>query len=116
MLNYIPPGYNGIKKRTAIAWVDILVQISAIKSALKNIGYSVTDRHMKHCISDAITKGEGDDSIDELMAVLKIKEESHWVTIEVQGMTCGHCKSSVEGALSELEGVNSQMLIWSQTM
>ncbi|WP_411842714.1 copper chaperone CopZ [Salinicoccus sp. HZC-1] len=28
-------------------------------------------------------------------------------TIEVQGMTCGHCKSSVEGALSELDGVNS---------
>ncbi|WP_342387759.1 copper chaperone CopZ [Salinicoccus bachuensis] len=27
--------------------------------------------------------------------------------IEVEGMTCGHCKSSVEGALSELEGVKS---------
>ncbi|AKG74866.1 copper chaperone CopZ [Salinicoccus halodurans] len=27
-------------------------------------------------------------------------------TIEVQGMTCGHCKSSVEGALSALDGVN----------
>ncbi|WP_411844461.1 metal-sensing transcriptional repressor [Salinicoccus sp. HZC-1] len=51
--------------------VDILVQISAIQSALKNVGYSVTERHMKHCVSDAITKGEGDDSIEELMAVLK---------------------------------------------
>ncbi|WP_031545411.1 copper chaperone CopZ [Salinicoccus luteus] len=28
-------------------------------------------------------------------------------TIEVEGMTCGHCKSSVEGALSGLEGVKS---------
>lgn len=27
--------------------------------------------------------------------------------IEVEGMTCGHCKSSVEGALSGLEGVKS---------
>lgn len=27
-------------------------------------------------------------------------------TIEVQGMTCAHCKSSVEGALSALEGVS----------
>lgn len=51
--------------------VDILVQISAIQSALKNVGYSVTERHMKHCVSDAIAKGEGDDSIEELMAVLK---------------------------------------------
>lgn len=25
--------------------------------------------------------------------------------IEVDGMTCGHCKSSVEGALNQLEGV-----------
>ncbi|RCW69793.1 copper chaperone CopZ [Saliterribacillus persicus] len=28
-------------------------------------------------------------------------------TLEVKGMTCGHCKMSVEGALNELEGVNS---------
>ncbi|SES29192.1 copper chaperone CopZ [Salisediminibacterium halotolerans] len=27
-------------------------------------------------------------------------------TIEVQGMTCKHCKASVEGALSGLDGVN----------
>lgn len=27
-------------------------------------------------------------------------------TINVQGMTCGHCKKSVEGALNELDGVS----------
>lgn len=27
-------------------------------------------------------------------------------TIEVKGMTCGHCKSAVEGALTELEGIS----------
>lgn len=27
--------------------------------------------------------------------------------INVEGMTCGHCKSSVEGALSGLEGVSN---------
>ncbi|WP_163583338.1 copper chaperone CopZ [Gracilibacillus saliphilus] len=26
-------------------------------------------------------------------------------TLKVQGMTCGHCKASVEGALQELTGV-----------
>ena len=51
--------------------IDILVQISAIQSALKNVGYEVTERHMKHCVTDAIDKGEGDSSIEELMAVLK---------------------------------------------
>lgn len=29
------------------------------------------------------------------------------VTLEVKGMTCGHCKMSVEGALKELDGVTS---------
>lgn len=26
-------------------------------------------------------------------------------TLAVQGMTCGHCKMSVEGALNKIEGV-----------
>ncbi|APC49038.1 copper-binding protein [Virgibacillus halodenitrificans] len=28
-------------------------------------------------------------------------------SIDVQGMTCGHCKMSVEGALKKLDGVSS---------
>lgn len=51
--------------------VDILVQISAIQSALKNVGFSITERHIKHCVSDAIKSGEGDETIDELMEVMK---------------------------------------------
>ncbi|WP_323703968.1 metal-sensing transcriptional repressor [Mammaliicoccus sp. Dog046] len=51
--------------------VDILVQMSAIQSALKNVGFAVTERHMKHCVTDAIQKGEGDETIEELMRVLK---------------------------------------------
>ncbi|CDQ40012.1 MULTISPECIES: metal-sensing transcriptional repressor [Virgibacillus] len=51
--------------------VDILVQISAIQSALKNVGFSVTERHINHCVSDAIREGEGTETIEELMSVLK---------------------------------------------
>lgn len=51
--------------------VDILIQISAIESALKQVGFSVTERHMNHCVSDAIRKGEGEESITELMKVLR---------------------------------------------
>ncbi|MEN2465450.1 copper chaperone CopZ [Ornithinibacillus sp. FSL M8-0202] len=29
------------------------------------------------------------------------------LTLDVRGMTCGHCKMSVEGALNELEGVSN---------
>lgn len=51
--------------------IDILVQLSAIQSALKNTGITITERHMKHCVTDAINSGDGEASIEELMAVLK---------------------------------------------
>ncbi|MCF3942286.1 metal-sensing transcriptional repressor [Oceanobacillus alkalisoli] len=51
--------------------VDILVQISAINAALKKVGHEVTERHIKHCVSDAVKSGEGEPVIDELMDVLK---------------------------------------------
>lgn len=51
--------------------VDILVQISAIQSALKNVGFAVTERHIHHCVSDAVKQGEGKETIEELMEVLK---------------------------------------------
>ncbi len=51
--------------------VDILVQISAINAALKKVGFTVTERHMKHCITHAVNDGEGDLAIEELLEVLK---------------------------------------------
>ena len=51
--------------------VDILIQISAINAALKNVGFEVAERHVKHCVSDAVKSGEGNEAIDELMAVMK---------------------------------------------
>jgi DNA-binding FrmR family transcriptional regulator len=51
--------------------MDILVQISAVQSALKNVGYSITERHIQHCVSDAIKQGDGKETIAELMEVLK---------------------------------------------
>ncbi|WP_085993811.1 metal-sensing transcriptional repressor [Oceanobacillus senegalensis] len=51
--------------------MDILVQISAIQSALKNVGFSITERHINHCVSDAIKHGEGKETIEELLNVMK---------------------------------------------
>ncbi|WP_188384803.1 metal-sensing transcriptional repressor [Ornithinibacillus halotolerans] len=50
---------------------DILVQISAINAALKKVGYQVTERHMKHCVTDAVQSGQGEEAIDELMEIMK---------------------------------------------
>lgn len=51
--------------------VDILVQISAINAALKKVGLSVTERHLKHCVNHALQSGDGEQAIDELLEVFK---------------------------------------------
>jgi DNA-binding FrmR family transcriptional regulator len=51
--------------------VDILIQISAIKCALNKVGFSLLERHTKHCVAKAINKGDGDESIQELMSVIR---------------------------------------------
>ncbi|WP_205520211.1 metal-sensing transcriptional repressor [Virgibacillus doumboii] len=51
--------------------VDVLVQISAINAALKKVGFSMAERHTKHCVSDAVQSGQGEEAIDELMEIMK---------------------------------------------
>lgn len=51
--------------------VDVLVQISAINAALKKVGFSLMERHTKHCVSHAVKSGDGEAAIDELMDVMK---------------------------------------------
>ncbi len=46
--------------------IDILTQISAINSALKNVAFGLLDDHMKHCVRDAAVLGG-----EELDAKLK---------------------------------------------
>ncbi|WP_370457757.1 metal-sensing transcriptional repressor [Virgibacillus salexigens] len=64
---------RGIQKMVEVDryCIDILVQISAINAALKKVGFSVAERHTKHCATGAVTNGEGNEAIDELMEVLK---------------------------------------------
>lgn len=51
--------------------IDVLVQLSAIDSALKKVGFSLMERHTKHCVADAIQSGNGEESIEELMKVIQ---------------------------------------------
>jgi DNA-binding FrmR family transcriptional regulator len=51
--------------------IDVLVQITAIQSALKQVGFIVTEDHISNCVSEGIKNGNGEESIKELMVVLK---------------------------------------------
>ncbi len=55
--------------------IDILVQISAVNSALKKVGMNILKRHTSYCITDALTKNDEDssnESIEELMQIIEL--------------------------------------------
>lgn len=51
--------------------VDILNQISAVRSALSSVGQILLEGHIRGCVTDAIKSDHGDESIDELMQIIK---------------------------------------------
>ncbi|MFP3846155.1 metal-sensing transcriptional repressor [Priestia filamentosa] len=51
--------------------VDILTQISAINSAMKNVAINLLEKNAQHCMSNAIKEGNGDEVIEELIDVFK---------------------------------------------
>lgn len=52
--------------------IDVLTQISAATRALQAVSIALLDEHLKHCVSDAITKGgeEADEKIREATAAI----------------------------------------------
>ncbi|WP_425411522.1 metal-sensitive transcriptional regulator [Marinococcus halotolerans] len=51
--------------------VDILNQIAAIQSATNKVSLALMEDHTSHCVANAIKDGEGEESIEELMTVMR---------------------------------------------
>ncbi|ACV58147.1 metal-sensitive transcriptional regulator [Alicyclobacillus acidocaldarius] len=52
--------------------IDILVQISAIKSALHQVGLTILESHTRGCVADALAnRDQGDEMVHELMDVIR---------------------------------------------
>jgi len=51
--------------------VDILTQISAIRSALGALAMNLLESHTKGCVRSALRSGDGEAAVDELMTVVK---------------------------------------------
>ena len=49
---------------------DILVQISAIESAIRQVGYIVLETHLKTCVQEKI-KNDDQNVIDETIDIIK---------------------------------------------
>lgn len=71
-LNRITGQVQGIGKMVAEDryCVDILVQVSAVRSALNQVAMQIVEDHTRGCVHQAIQDGQGEEAIDELMAVL----------------------------------------------
>ena len=53
--------------------IDVLHQILAVESGLKETGNLVLENHLKTCAADAIKKGKSKEAIEEIMTVFKKK-------------------------------------------
>lgn len=53
--------------------IDVLHQMQAVESGLRETGNVVLENHLKTCVSDSIAKGNKDEAIAEIMTIFKKK-------------------------------------------
>ncbi|GAL98995.1 hypothetical protein AA0312_0380 [Acetobacter tropicalis NRIC 0312] len=51
--------------------VDILMQISAVKSALDGVAIQILSTHANGCVRKAVKEDDGDEAIEELLGVIR---------------------------------------------
>ncbi len=49
---------------------DIMVQISAIRSAINRVGGLIMDRYIKECLRESLQKDNSDESIEEVIETI----------------------------------------------
>ena len=50
--------------------IDILTQVSSVKSALQGVAVGLLDEHMRHCLMDGAAKGD-DSKVSEATAAVE---------------------------------------------
>jgi CsoR family transcriptional regulator, copper-sensing transcriptional repressor len=51
--------------------VEVLTQVSAVRSALDAIAMGLLEHHLQGCVQDAVGSGRGTAAIDEAMSVIR---------------------------------------------
>ena len=51
--------------------VDILTQVSAVRSALDAVALELLEHHLHGCVQQAMKSGKGEPAIDEAMSVIR---------------------------------------------
>ena len=50
--------------------IDVLTQLSSVSAALKAVGMGLLDGHVRHCVTESIEQGRGEEKVEELMAAV----------------------------------------------
>jgi DNA-binding FrmR family transcriptional regulator len=50
--------------------VDISKQILAVQALLKKANLRIIDQHIRHCVKEAFTKGDGEEKVDEIIELI----------------------------------------------
>ena len=74
-INRLTGQLNGIKKMIDEDRYcgEILIQVSAVQSALENLGYIILEDHMNTCVSEEIRKGNPEIISETLDLIRKLK-------------------------------------------
>ncbi|MFA5867324.1 MAG: metal-sensitive transcriptional regulator [Actinomycetota bacterium] len=51
--------------------VDVFVQISSVQAAMQKVGLIILENHVKGCVKNALARGHGEDSVNELVEVIQ---------------------------------------------
>ena len=50
--------------------IDVLTQVNSATAALRAVGLGLLDDHVRHCVRESIEHGDGDRTVEELMAAV----------------------------------------------
>lgn len=56
--------------------IDILTQVRSVQAALRRVSDSVLERHLRHCVADAIRSADADEREEKLHEVLQVIERA----------------------------------------
>jgi CsoR family transcriptional regulator, copper-sensing transcriptional repressor len=51
--------------------IDILTQVNSVTAALRAVGMGLLDDHVRHCITESIEQGAGEEKVEELIGALE---------------------------------------------
>ncbi len=50
--------------------IDILTQLNSVTAALRAVGMGLLDDHVRHCVKEGISSGDGDAKVEEMLAAV----------------------------------------------